>query len=119
MMFSHDVYNRLIATGVQGITREDINITLESIGKLSIIDGSPAIKIPVQMLGVTTPGLEVQVINDMDPKDVIVDNDSEGKVIFKDQNGARIELTNTFIKEHPEIQKKILEKTRTGINVTF
>jgi len=119
MMFSHDVYNRFVITGIQGITRDDVNITLESIGKLTIVNGSPAIKIPVNLLGVSTPGLEIPLINDMDPTEVIVDNNSEGRVVFKDKNGARIELTNTFIKEHPDIQRKILEKTQTGIHVNF
>lgn len=119
MAFAHDVYNRFISTGVQGITRDDINITLESIGKLTIINGSPAIKIPVDILGIHAPGLEIPVINDMNPDDVMVCNDPDGNVIFKNKEGVQIELTNTFIKENPEIQRQILEKTNVGIKANF
>lgn len=118
-LFPHDVFNRFNTMGVQGVTREDINIALESMGSPLIFNGEPLIKVPAGIFGTRSEGIEVQVVNDIDENEVSVCNDEDGNVIFKNHIGAVIELTNTYIKEHPAIQRKILEMTNTNININY
>lgn len=119
VLFSHDLYNRFIMTGVTGISRDEINNTLENIGTATVINGNPVIKIPVSVLGISAPGLEIPILNDINVDEVQVVASKDGNVIFKDKVGRQIELTNTFIKENPDLQRRILEATVTDIKVNF
>jgi len=119
VVFPHDMYNWFMQTGVMGITREDINTTLESVGAPVVMQGSPAIKIPLSLLDVKTPGIEIPLIFDIAPEDVVIECGEGGKAIFKTKEGIRIELTNSYIKEHSEIQERIMEATSTNIKVGF
>jgi hypothetical protein len=119
LIFPHDVYNWFMQTGVIGISREDVNTTLESIGIPIIMQGSPAIKVHVDVFDVKAPGIEIPIIHDIDPNEVVIESGPGGVVVYKNKEGVQIELTNSYIKEHPEIQLKILEATSTNINVDF
>lgn len=119
LIFPHDMYNWFMQTGIIGISREDINSTLESIGTPIVMQGSPAIKIKTEVLDLKSPGLEIPIVSDIDPEDVVVEAGDGGRVVYKNREGVRIELTNSYIKANPEIQRKILEATSTNINVNF
>lgn len=119
LIFPHDMYTWFVNTGVMGITREDINATLESVGTPIIMHGSPAIKIKADFLELKAPGIEIPLINEIDPDDVMVEQGKDGRAIFKNKEGVQIELTNSYIKDHPDIQRKMLEVTKTNINADF
>ncbi len=119
LVFPHDVYNWFVQTGVVGITREDIIATLESLGEPTVMQGSPAIKIPVDILDTKSPGLEIPIISDIDPGQVVVEAGSDGTAIFKTKEGVQISLTNSYIQEHPEIKRQMIEVTKTNININF
>lgn len=119
LIFPHDVYTWFINTGVMGITREDINTTLESIGTPIIMQGFPAIKIPAKVLEVKSPGLEIPIVSNIDPEELLVEAGSDGTAIFKNKEGVQISLTNSYIKDHPEIMARMVEVTKTSINIGF
>lgn len=114
LISSNDVFQYFMRTNaLVGVTSKDIDSTLATIGKRETVDGHPFFKVKASAIKINiTPALAVPVINDIDEKDVMVEVGHDGVPVYKDKIGQVIELTNTWLQEHPAVRKKVVELSK-------
>ena len=116
-----DIFNHISKTSEMTVSEDQVQKTIEYLGIPEIIHDTPVYRVKAEKIcksGVD-PNFATPIIADIEEKNVSVSESVNDKgnpiAIYKNQYGERIELTNTWLKEHPAIREKVIEISKKTV----